>query len=597
MKRKRKQPEPIKPAELATPNAWHRYAPLAVCLFLALAVAAVFGQTVDHDFVNYDDQVYVYENPEVAQGLSAQGIGWAMNVGYAANWHPLTWLSHMADCQLYGLKPGGHHVTSVVLHAATAILLFWVLWQMTGQLWPSAFVAAVFAVHPLRVESVAWVAERKDVLSGFFFMLTLWVYLGYVRHSFSWPRYLTVLVVFALGLMAKPMLVTLPFVLLLLDYWPLGRVTFPLPKSDRFSKLLKLVVEKAPLFALSAGSCVLTSVAQTGALARLEALPLSTRVANAVVSYVAYLGQFFHPIDLSVFYPYPSGGLPDWKVAAALLVLTGISAGAVVCWRRFPCLLVGWLWYLGMLVPVIGVVQVGAQAMADRYTYLPQIGLCIALAWGVVGLTSAWPNRAWVLGITAALIILALMGMAWQQTTYWRDPPTLWARALQCNAANWVAHNDLGGYLSKHGHVDKAIEHFQATLEIQPDNVDAHVSLGAALASLGHLDEAIGHYQDALATDKNCAEAHFNLGVAWARQNRLDDAITQYEEALKSDPNLADAHANLGVALELCGRTDEALTHYRTALTLAVKQEGKAPLAEKLRAKLGQLSGSAADPR
>jgi tetratricopeptide (TPR) repeat protein len=568
-------------------DPWSRYAPLGICVFLALAVAVVFGQTLDCGFVNYDDLSYVVENPPVKKGFTEEGIGWAMTATANANWHPLTWLSHMTDCQLYGLNAGGHHLTSVLLHAATAILLFLLLRRMTGDLWPSAFVAAVFAVHPLHVESVAWVAERKDVLSGLFFVLTLWAYLGYVRHAFSWARYLTLVALFALGLMAKPMLVTLPFVLLLLDYWPLRRVTSPLPK-DGVATVGRLIVEKTPLFLLSLCSCVVTSIVQNEALARLEKLPLPSRLGNAVFSYAAYLGKSFWPTDLSVFYPHPGGGLSEWKVAAALLVLTGISVAAVACRRRSPYFLVGWLWYLGMLAPVIGLVQVGAQAMADRYTYLPQIGLCIALTWTVVQLTASWSDRGWILGSASVLTVLTLLGCAWHQTIFWRDTPTLWTHALQCDSENAIAHIDLADYLAKHEQVDEAIEHFHAALRTQPDNVDAHVNLGAALVRLGRLDEAMAHYQEALKDDANCREAHYNLGVALARQNRLDEAITQYEEAIRVDSTCADAHANLGVALELRGRIDEALPHYRAALKFAVQQD-KEPLAEKLRAKLQQF--------
>ena len=601
-------------AESTQPDAWTRYAPLAVCVFLAMAVAVVFGQTVDCGFVNFDDPTYVYENPDVKRGLTAEDIGWAMTTFYGSNWHPLTWFSHMADCQFYGLEhPGGHHLTSVLLHAAAAILLFLVLRRMTGDLWPSAFVATVFAIHPLHVESVAWVAERKDVLSGLFFMLTLWAYLGYVRHAFSWARYLMVIALFALGLMAKPMLVTLPFVLLLLDYWPLGRMTRHsgadilvcreecstfgrqecLPHRTQClphrTQGRHLVVEKIPLLVLSAASCVVTSMAQTEALAKLEKLPLPSRIGNALVSYAAYVGQFFYPADLSVFYPHPGAGLPDWKVVGAILVLVCISAGVLACWRRSPCLLVGWLWYLGMLVPVIGVVQVGGQAMADRYTYLPEIGLCIALAWGMMYLTASWPNRRWALGAASALAVAALIACACHQTTFWRNSETLWTHALACNSENAVAHTDLGCYLARRGHVDEAIDQFNMALTIQPNSVDAHVNLGEALASLKRLDEAAVQYQDALKTDDKCVEAHYNLGVARARQGRLDDAMKQYQETLNIDPNCAGAHANFGVALELRGQIDDALTHYRTALVLATRQN-KGPLAENLKAKLRQLS-------
>ncbi len=410
---------------------------LAACCLLALAVAVVFGPTVWHDFVNFDDDAYVYDNPQVMQGLTQQTVAWSFTTFHSSNWHPLTWLSHALDCQLYGTQhAAGHHLTNVVLHAAVAILLLLVLWQMTGSLWPSAVVAAVFAVHPLRVESVAWIAERKDLLSGLFFMLTLGAYLHYVRHPFSWHRYLLVAAMFALGLMAKPMLVTLPFVLLLLDYWPLGRISLrggadsqdnsgadiPVcrekPRCDgsctatpgatvQLSPQLKwgdtgrqeclphLIAEKLPLLLLAAASCVVTSFAQDPSIAVSKYLPVSARIANALVSYVDYLGQFFYPLGLAAFYPHPESGLPIWKVAGALLLLVGISAAAWIGRRRCPYLLVGWLWYLGMLIPVIGLVQVGDQARADRYTYLPQIGLVVALVWAQRrrGRNSCLPER------------------------------------------------------------------------------------------------------------------------------------------------------------------------------------------------------------
>ena len=381
---------------------------LVICCLLAAAVVVVFGQTVGHGFVNFDDNVYVCNNPHIAHGLTGETVAWSFTAFYASNWHPLTWLSHALDCQLYGTQhPGLHHLTNVVLHAAVAIALFLVLWRMTGELWPSAFAAAVFAVHPLRAESVAWISERKDLLSGLFFVLTLAAYLHYVRHRFSWGRYLLVIAMFALGLLAKPMLVTLPFVLLLLDYWPLGRFAtqwspwFPrsawepaevdawnpagrshAERGNEKQAVWRLIGEKLPLLLLAGASCVITSLAQSRSIAVAECLPLSWRIANALVGYVAYIGQFFWPASLAAFYPHPENGLPLGEIAAALLVLGGLSVTAWLGRRRCPYLLVGWLWYLGMLVPVIGLVQVGDQARADRYTYLPAIGLCIALAWG-----------------------------------------------------------------------------------------------------------------------------------------------------------------------------------------------------------------------
>ena len=409
-----------------------------ICIFLAAITFAVFGQTLRHEFVNYDDDVYVYENPEVSRGLTLQGIVWAFTHVHSSNWHPLTWISHMLDCQLYGLSPGGHHLTNILLHTATAILLFLVLRRMSGALWRSTFVAAVFAIHPLRVESVAWVAERKDVLSGVFFMLTIGAYVRYVQKqsrvepsslrfaapesrgssansSSPGPRlwtldYCLVLLFFALGLMCKPMLVTLPFVLLLLDYWPLGRVAGGEWRVTRFGAQVPqlhpeclglisqpLLLEKPPLFGLAVASGVVTIFAQTGAIQSFEHVSLPLRMGNALMSYVDYLGQMFWPAGLAVLYPFTAGGVGVSGVVLSLVLLAGISAGVFVL-RRRPYFLTGWLWYLLMLVPVIGIVQVGAQARADRYTYLPQIGLYVLLTWAAADLCAGWRHRRAVLG-------------------------------------------------------------------------------------------------------------------------------------------------------------------------------------------------------
>jgi tetratricopeptide (TPR) repeat protein len=555
-----------------------------------LAVALVFGQTLGHGFVSFDDNGYVYENPHVKSGLSLEGVAWAFTHSYEANWHPLTWLSHMLDCQLYDLKPWGHHLSNVLLHAAAAILLFLVLRRMTGRLWPSALVAAVFAVHPLRVESVAWVAERKDVLSGLFFMLTLAAYGRYVRRPSSLGRYLLVMLLFALGLLAKPMLVTVPFVLLLLDYWPLRRWnpssagSVPRPCSAwcpgtssagtvpgalllRSSGTpLRLVLEKLPLLALAAASCVATLLAQAGAIVSVAHVPMRWRIANALVSYVAYLGQFFYPAGLAPLYPHPEGAVAAWKVIGALLAITGITA-AVLAWRRrFPCLLVGWLWYLGMLLPVIGLVQVGVQAMADRYTYLPQIGLVLALAWGVADVARDWRCPRWICGVAASLVLLLLAGCAWRQTSYWRDTITLWTRTLDCTSRNSAAQNNLGGALYWQGRFNEAAAHFQTALEIRPDFAEAHNGLGSALLVCGHVNEAIAEFQTAVGLDPDFALAQNNLGGALARCGRFAEAIPHFRKAVETKPDYADAHYNLGLVLVDCGRADEAIAEFRTAL-------------------------------
>ena len=488
-----------------------------VRVFLLLAVTLVFGQAIGHDFVSYDDPRYVWENPHVAGGLTREGLAWVFTHSHGFNWHPLTGLSHMLDCQCFGLCAEGHHAVNVLLHAGTVVLLFLVLRQMTrrseraDRFWPSAFVAAVFAVHPLRVESVAWVAERKDVLSGLLFMLTLAAYLGYARHPFSLARYLLVALVFALGLMAKPMLVTVPFVLLLLDYWPLGRWQGSGEKGRKgereegrrresefsLSPLLPfspdhgytvpallttraLLLEKLPLLALAAAASVATVLAQSEAMKLNTCVSLPWRIGNALVSYVAYLGQLFCPLGLAVFYPHPENHLPVWEVIAAFLVLAGITVGALCSWRR-PYLLVGWLWYLGMMVPTIGLVQVGFQSMADRYTYLPQVGLSVALAWGVAEVARSWSYRRWVCGLGSALVLAGLMACAWLQTSYWRNSETLWTHAVACTAQNAKAHSYLGMALADLGRSDEAIAHFRKALEIKPDEAEASLHLGYVL--------------------------------------------------------------------------------------------------------------------
>ena len=570
-RRKKGQPPKDRDCGALTPEPRPRnpFSLLFVCAGLLFAVVLVFGQTACHDFVNFDDGLYVVENPQVTRGLTARGIAWVFTHSHGGNWHPLTSVSHMLDCQFYGLKPEGHHLTNVALHAATAILLFLVLRQMTGGLWPSALVAAVFAVHPLRVESVAWVAERKDVLSGLLFVSILGAYLGYVRRPFSLLRYLAVMALFALGLMAKPMLVTVPLVLLLLDIWPLGRLT-GMVAADAARVLpthpMRLIVEKIPLAVLAAGSCVATFLAQGKSVASSEGVPLFFRIANALVSYVAYLGQFFYPAGLAVFYPHPEDDLPTWKVAAALLVLVGISLGGWSQRRNRPYLLVGWLWYLGMLVPVIGLVQVGQQGMADRYTYLPQIGLSLAVVLGLIDVSRSWSFRRWIWGATSAAVLAGLMGCAWRQTSYWRTSETLWTHTLGCTSRNALAHLNLGLILQKQGRGDEAIAQWREALDIKPNYAEAHVNLGAVLADRGCVDEGIAHYRMVLSADPEQAEAHNNFGLILQRQKKVDEAIAHWQKALELRPDHAEARYNLANALVAKGRTDEAMTQYREAL-------------------------------
>jgi tetratricopeptide (TPR) repeat protein len=433
----------------------------------------------------------------------------------------------------------------------------------------------VFAIHPLRVESVAWVAERKDVLSGLFCMLTIGAYVGYVRHPFSRVRYLAVVLLFALGLMAKPVLVTLPFGLLLLDYWPLGRMAGPAtdePTAQRsFSIPRRLVIEKMPLLLLSVVFCVVTPFAEGEAVMRLDVVPMSWRMANAPVCYVAYLAKLFCPVGLAVPYPHPGSSLPVWEVAGSLLLLLGISAAALASWRKFPYLFVGWFWYLGTLVPMIGLVQVGQHAMADRYTYLAQIGLYMALAWGAAQVVASWPYRRWACGIASALLLTVLIGCAWRQTCFWRDNETLWAHTLACTLRNDVAHCDLGSALIGLGRFEEAQAEYRMALEIQPNYALAHHNLGTALSRLGRFDEALAEYRKALQIQPDDVEVHCNVGAALTRLGRFDEALAHYRKALEIRPNFAMGHGNLGNLLAGLGRFDEAAAQYRQALEIDSK--------------------------
>jgi Flp pilus assembly protein TadD len=549
---------------------------LFVCLGLVAVTWAVFGQTLAHDFVNFDDHVYVYENPLVIRGLSTEGIIDAFTHTHARNWHPVTTVSHMLDCQLYGLNASGHHFTNVILHTISVLLLFLMLKRMTGGLWQSAFVAVLFAIHPLHVESVAWIAERKDVLSAVFFMLTLAAYTRYARAS-SVPRYLLVALLFTFGLMSKPMLVTVPFVLLLLDYWPLGRIGSQ--KSEVGSRLRRLITEKIPLFVLSAFSCVATLLTQRQGPNAIDQLPFLWRLNNTFVSYVTYVWQMLWPARLAVFYPHPNNRLPLAEVIAAIMFLIGISLLVIHLRRTKPYLVTGWLWYLGMLVPVIGLVQVGEQAHADRYTYLPQIGLYIMIVWIVrdLLLESTPRVRRALVGVVAALAIVSLGVRAFVQASYWKNSETLWNHTLAVTGENDVAHNNLGFLFLRRGELDKAISEFQAALDIRSRNTWTHYSLGAALiqSNLGNAlarkqlwDEAIDHLQEAVRLRPDYADAYFNLGSVLFQQGRTDQAIAQWQKTLAIRPTDAEAHRSVASALRKQGNVKEAIAEYEQALNV-----------------------------
>ena len=539
-----------------------------ICALLAALVWTVFGQTRGFEFVNYDDDANVYGNSEVAAGLTLHGLVWAFSHTQVGHWDPLTTLSHMLDGQLFGLDPGGHHLGNVLLHGAAAILLFLVLWRMTSALGRSAFVAAVFAIHPLHVESVAWVTERKDVLSGVFFMLTLAAYIRYVRQPQSPARYATVIVLFALGLMSKSMLVTLPFILLLLDYWPLGRFAQTSPQRSFLPTLRALVREKIPLLALSALGAVIQLFANAESIISSEKMPLPTRVGNALVSYAGYIGQMFYPANLAVFYPHPGNTLPVWKIALALTLFIALSSAALALRKRRPWLLVGWLWYLSMLVPVIGLVQSGDLARADRYTYLPQIGLYVLLTWAVADLCARLRQRGLLLGSLASLVIAALAIAAHQQTAHWHDSAALWNHALACNPDNAVAHDNLGSALDTQGRRAEAISHHRRAVEIKPDYGPALNSIGAYLLFTGQVSEAIPYFQKALEIKPTNAAAHNNLANCFLKTGQFEDAIAHFRKALEITPDFAGAESNLGGAFFLTGRVANAIVHYEKALEI-----------------------------
>ena len=558
------------------PNANSGWALWLVLALVAVNVA-VYAPVRNYGFIGFDDPEYVSQNSHVLRGLTWEGVRWAFSTGYFANWHPLTWLSHMLDVQVYGTYAGGHHITNVLLHITNTLLLFGLLHRMTGRLGRSAFVAGLFAVHPLHVESVAWVSERKDVLSTLFGMLTLWSYIGYVRRP-RLGRYLVLLLFFAMGLMAKPMLVTLPFLLLLLDVWPLGRITLPADPSgslrwqslrDQRSAVVRLVWEKLPLIGLAVASSMVTFVVQQrgGTVGGFGAMPLDFRMANALVSYIAYIAKMLWPAHLSVLYPYPET-LPGWWVFGSMFVLIGVSVAVVRAAQRRPYLAVGWLWYLGTLVPVIGLVQVGNQAMADRYTYVPLIGLFLMVAWGIPDLLAPWPYRRIVLPTAAGIVICACAVAARSQVRHWESDTSLWARTLEVTTGNYVAHNNLGTALAGQGKIGEAMAHYAEALRFKPDYADAHNNLGTALAGQGKVGEAMAHYAEALRLNPANANAHYNMGVALDQQGRIGEATAHYAEALRLKPDYADAHNNLAAVFQQQGRVAEAIVHYLEAVRL-----------------------------
>ncbi len=584
---------------------------LLICLGLALGTAAALGEVVGFDFTSFDDWLYVTENPHLRGGLSARLAAWAFASRYAANWHPLTWFSHALDVQLYGLKPAGHHLTNLLLHLANTLLLFGWLRRITASTWRSAFVAALFAWHPLHVESVAWISERKDVLSAFFWLLTLWTYCDYSRKP-GLRGYALCLFFFSLGLMSKPMVVTLPFVLLLLDYWPLGRIkggppgALDSPAADAPRNPVpwtRLVLEKTPFLLLAGLASVVTFLVQDkgGGVSTQAMIPLFSRWPNALIAYVRYLGKIFWPQGLNALYPLPPPW-PAWQVAGAALVLLAITTFVITRRWRQPYLVVGWLWFLGTLVPVIGLVQVGLQSMADRYTYLPSIGIFVMVAWGGADLAARWPrSRPFALG-TAALGLAVCITLTRFQAQSWRDGTSIWRRAIAVMPGNFVAHDYLGIELDRLGRTDEAVaefnigrelqpraplplqmlgriaarrgdtgqalDYYQRSLALKPDFGPAIIELAKLLLAQGKLDEADALYAGCLRLHPDWADGEYNFANLLAAQGKLSEAVGHYEASLRAEPDAADAHNNLGAVLAQLNRLPEAGAQFQLALQL-----------------------------
>ena len=555
-----------------------------ICLLLALITLLAYLPVSRHAFIVYDDGDYVVQNKIVRAGLTWSGVKWAFDSWHSSNWHPLTWLSHMLDCELFGLNPGAHHLVNVLFHAANVVLLFLLLLRMTSARWPAAIVAALFAWHQLHVESVAWVAERKDVLSTFFGLFALLAYVRYVREKSRASFWMAVLL-FAFALMSKPMLVTLPFVLLLLDFWPLRRFEFstllpPLAATARprrnevkagnpqLSTLRRLVWEKWPFFLLTIGSCVVTYLAQRArSVISLEQHPLDLRVGNALLSYGRYLLKTIWPTDLAIIYPLPSQ-LVWAHVAIAAVMLAIISCCVWLVRRRHPCLLVGWFWFLGTLVPVIGLVQVGRAAMADRYSYVPLIGVFIAVVYGVQTLAVRFRFKPAALGLVAGLALAGCLFSTERQLGYWRDDESLFGHAVAVTQNNATAHINLGVALEQQGRRDEALTNYQAALRIDPDSVEAHNDLANFLDAMGKPDEALVHYREALRLNPKAPLAHMNLGSLLLELGQFDEAMAQYHEAARLAPEDSRPHYLMGKAQLRQGRSAEAVAHFRDALRL-----------------------------
>ena len=545
---------------------------ILVCLFLVLSILAIYGQVRHYEFINFDDDVYITTNSHVRSGVSPESLRWSFSFALKDGnyWRPLTWFSHMLDVSLYGMDAGRHHLSNVFFHIISTILLFLAFNRMTGALWRSAFVAALFALHPINVESVAWVAERKNVLSTFFWMLTLLLYAVYHQRS-GILRYLAVLFAFGLGLLTKPMLVTLPFVLLLLDFWPLKRIVFQRTGFFPLADVRRLIFEKLPLFILCALSLVVSSASLEGMrnVISLEDLPMKIRLANGLVAYVKYIGKLIWPSHLAVYYPFPEQ-IPLWQPLTAFALLFIVSIYAFGNLKQKPYLAVGWLWYLGTLIPVIGIVQVGLwPAMADRWAYVPAIGLFIMLTWNVAEIANRWRYQRVMLACLSGSVLTALLIISFFQISHWRNSVSLFEHGIQATGGTWNMHNNLANALNAQGRSSEAIRHYQHALELEPpDPEGVHYNLAIALTSMGSLQEAIEHYHEAIRINPDYADAYVNLGAVLARLGKTAEASRHYFEALRVDPNFAQANYNLANLLLAQGETAAAISRYSKAVQI-----------------------------
>ena len=547
---------------------------LLISLFLVAITLAVYLQVRRFDFVNFDDQLYITENKHTQAGLSWDNIKWAMTTGDASNWHPINWISHMLDVQLFGKdNAGAHHMVNVAFHLLNTLLLFWLLCAATGSLWPSALTAALFAVHPLHVESVAWIAERKDVLSTFFWLLTTAAYFFYAKRP-GIQRYLLVAFLFALGLMAKPMLVTLPAALILLDYWPLRRFGDGLPSEKQGSSVFwKLFLEKVPLFAMAAASSVAAYMAQKvgHAVTTLDALPMPLRFGNAIISYLKYLWMTVLPVKMAAFYPHPGEKMQWWQVFASALILLAITAAVFAARKKAPYLITGWFWYVGTLVPVIGIVQVGAQAHADRYTYIPLIGIFFAFSWGMASLAAKLGIPKAVKILVAGALLCPLAIAAHTQASYWRNSIALFEHALKVTEGNYLAHKNLGSALSDVGRQEEAVKNHMAAISYKADDSSLYYNLGNSLSKLNREEEAIAQYKISLsvkAEPKIYQKANYNIGNSLARLGRYEEALPYYTKSSELDPTDPGPIVNKGNTLALLNRPAEAEVLYKRALEI-----------------------------